>query len=160
MKKLFPLITLTFSLLTFSQKSDFWQNTRFGGGFSFGFGSNNTTIAISPVGVYDFNEELSLGASVGYLYNKQNDYSANVYSVGALALYKPIREIEFSTDLKQLYVNRSFGSLEDNYSYPTLNLGAAYVTGRVSLGIQYDVLYDENKSIYASAISPVIRILF
>ncbi|WP_369047790.1 hypothetical protein [Tenacibaculum sp. UWU-22] len=161
-KYAFIIIFIFVSSMIFSQSDDnkFLDNVRFGGGLGFGFGSNNTTISLTPVAVYDFNEEFSLGASLGYMYNKSGDFKSNIYSFGLLSLYKPIYQIEFSFDLKQLFINRSFSTTKDNYSYPSLNVGAAYISQKVALGIRYDVLYKKDKSVYPNAFSPFIRVLF
>ncbi|CAL2087635.1 hypothetical protein [Tenacibaculum sp. 190524A02b] len=143
-----------------AQESNFWNKVRFGGGFGLGFGNNNTTVAISPSAVYDFNEQFSLGLGVGYLYNKQNNFSSNVYSGSIISLYNPMNEIQLSAEFEHLFVNRRSRSFTENYNYPALYLGAAYRTGHVSFGIRYDVLYDKNKSIFASPISPIVRIFF
>ncbi|OCK42704.1 hypothetical protein BA195_07265 [Tenacibaculum soleae] len=160
MKTLITFSIFFYSLFSFSQESSFWNNTRFGGSFGFSFGSNTTTLSISPSAVYDFNEEFSLGGSIGYLYNKSSNYSANMYSASVITLYRPIPEIEFSGELLQSYVSKKIGTVKDNYSYPSLNIGVAYITGKVTFGVQYDVLYEEDKSIYANAFSPFIRIFF
>lgn len=160
MKTLITFSIFFYSLFSFSQESSFWNNTRFGGSFGFSFGSNTTTLSISPSAVYDFNEEFSVGGSIGYLYNKSSAYSANMYSASVITLYRPIPEIEFSGELLQSYVSKKIGTVKDNYSYPSLNIGVAYITGKVTFGIQYDVLYEEDKSIYANAFSPFIRIFF
>ncbi len=160
MKRIIPLCLFFCSISIFSQEDNFWDNVRFGGGFGFSFGSNATTLSISPSAVYDFSEEFSIGGSIGYLYNKSENYSANVYSASVITLYRPIRSVEFSGELLQSYVNKTAGSIEDNYSYPSLNIGAAYITGKITFGVQYDLLYKENKSIYANAFSPFIRVLF
>lgn len=94
------------------------------------------------------------------MYNKSKSYSANVYSASVITLYRPIRTIEFSGELIQSYVNRTIGIIKDNYSYPSLNLGAAYVTGKIAFGVQYDVLHKEDKSIYSNPLSPFVRVFF
>ena len=154
------LFLFLFSINIFSQESAFWNNTRFGGSFGFSFGRNTTTLSISPSAVYDFNEEFSFGGSIGYLYNKSSNYSANMYSASVIALFRPIPQIEFSSELLQSYVSKKIGTVKDNYSYPSLNIGVAYITGKVTFGVQYDILYKEEKSIYANAFSPFIRIFF
>ena len=160
MKKITLLCLLFYSISIFSQDSSFIDNVRLGGTFGFSFGSNNTTLAISPSAVYDFNEELSIGGSLGYLYNKSRNYSANVFSASIITLYRPIKQIEFSGELLQSYVNKTINSIKSNYSYPSLNIGAAYIAGKVTFGIQYDLLYKKDKSIYANAFSPFIRVFF
>ena len=160
MKKILLFCFLFCSITSFSQENNFWENVRVGGTFGFSFGNNITTLSISPSAVYDFNEEFSFGGSIGYSHNKSGDYSANMYTASVITMYRPIRQIEFSAELLQSYVSKTIGSSEDNYSYPSLNIGAAYITGKVTFGVQYDVLYKKDKSIYANAISPFIRVFF
>ncbi|CAM1347029.1 hypothetical protein [Tenacibaculum insulae] len=160
MKKLIILCLFLSSVSTFSQESSFWENTRFGGSFGFSFGNNTTTLSIAPGVIYDFSDEFSMGGNLGYLYNKSKGTSANMYSASVITLYRPIPQIEFSAELLQSYVRRKIGTIKDNYSYPSLNIGAAYITGKVTFGVQYDVLYKEDKSIYANALSPFIRVFF
>lgn len=164
MKKLFFCIALFLSLFTFSQENEtqsFWDNVRFGGGFGLGFGNNTTTIAISPTAIYDFNERFSLGTGIGYQYSKRGDVKSNVFSASILSLYNPINEVQLSAEFEQLFVNQSFNNISDNFSYPALHIGAAYRIGQnFTLGLRYDLLYNENESIYASAVSPIIRVFF
>ena len=164
MKNIFFLICLSFCSLSFSQNetdSDFWDNVRFGGGLGLGFGNNTTTFAISPTAIYDFNEKVSLGVSVGYQYSKQNDFKSNVYNIGVLSLYNPFEGIQLSLEFDQLFINQRFGLDTYSYTVPSLNVGAAYrVSRNVSFGVRYDVLYDQTKSVFASPISPIVRIFF
>lgn len=160
MKKIITLCLFLFVASSFSQESNFFDNIRFGGAFGFSLGSNTTTLSISPSLVYDFNEEFSFGGNIGYLYNKSKNYNASTYTAGVISLYRPIPTIEFSAELLQSYINKTIGNIKDNSSYPSLNIGAAYITGKVTFGIQYDVLYKKDKSIYANALTPFIRVYF
>ena len=68
-------------------------------------------------------------------------------------------------ELEQLRVNRSFEvvgapNLEDNYWSPALFLGVGYSNRNVTVGIRYDVLYDDEKSIYADPWMPFVRVYF
>ncbi len=162
MKKLVILLFLGFTMSTFSQNNDanFWDNVRFGGGFSLGFGTS-TTIAVSPSAIYDFDNGFSLGTGISYLYNKFDGTTSNVFGGSIISLYNiPVINIQLSGEFEQLFVNQKNSTIKVNYNYPALYLGAAYQTGRLSFGLRYDVLYDKNKSIYASAISPIIRFYF
>ena len=161
MKKRCTLLILFCATITFSQNnsSNFWNNVRFGGGFGLGFGSS-TTIAATPSAIYDFNEKFSMGLGLGYIYNKRDDIKSNIFSGSLISLFNPTNEIQLSGEFEQLFVNTNFGTEENSYNYPALYLGAAYRVGGISVGIRYDVLYDKTKSIYANAISPVIRFYF
>lgn len=164
MKKILFFIFLIGATIGFSQENEeynFWNNVRFGGGLGLGFGNNTTTFAISPTAIYDFNEKVSLGVSVGYQYSKQNDFKSNVYNIGILSLYNPFEGIQLSLEFDQLFINQRFGLDTYSYTVPSLNVGAAYrVSRNVSFGVRYDVLYDETKSVFASPISPIVRIFF
>ena len=75
-----------------------------------------------------------------------------------------INEIQLSTEFEQLNVNRKYNvnlNIEDdNYWIPALFLGVGYKSGNVTIGIRYDVLYDNEKSIYADPWAPFIRFYF
>ncbi|CAM1333459.1 hypothetical protein [Tenacibaculum aestuariivivum] len=163
MKKIYLLLFLITTVTAFSQDnkdSNFWDNVRFGGGFGLDFGNNNTTVSISPSAIYNFNKSFSLGLGVGYLYNKRADFKSNVFSSSIISLYNPLKEIQISAEYEHLFVNRSSNTINNTYNYPALYLGAAYRSGNFSLGIRYDVLYNKDKSIYTSPISPIVRIYF
>ncbi len=160
MKKIILFFIICFSTTLYAQESNFWDNVRFGGGFGLGFGNNNTTISIAPSVIYDFNETISLGAGVGYLYNKQNDFKSNVFSTSIISLYNPLDEIQLSAEYEHLFVHRNFNDFINKYNYPALYIGAAYRTGNFSLGVRYDLLYNKEKSIFTSPISPIIRFYF
>ena len=98
-------------------------------------------------------------------YNKlKNRYSSTVLGGSVIGLFNPFSQLQLSAEFEEMNVNRTFeydgADLEENYRYPALFLGAGYRTGNVSMGIRYDVLYDENKSIYADPWAPFIRVYF
>lgn len=160
----FSILLLTFSFNIASSQNDtnFWNNVRFGGGFNVGLGNNFTTIAISPSAVYDFSEKFSAGMSVSYLHskNKRFDNSLNVYGASVLSLYNVIDGIQLSGEFEELYINQRNDTFKNSYWNPALYFGASYRTGAISIGMRYDVLYDENKSIYSSPFTPIFRVFF
>lgn len=160
MKKLFILLLLSICLQTFSQRTDFWDHVQFGGGFTLGFG-NQTTIGISPSAIYNFDNGFALGASANYLYSEINDFTTQVYGASLISLYQTKFGIQLSGEFDYNFARQSLlsgGSINTNF--PALHLGIAYNQGRFAVGIRYDVLYDENKSVFASPISPVVRFYF
>ena len=164
MKKVFSLIFLSIAFTGISQEandSKFWDNVRFGGSFGVGFGNNTSNVAIFPSAIYEFNETFAMGVNLGYQYAKRNDVKSNVFSSGLLGLVNPIYEIQLSAEYEQLFVNSSFGDFRESYNYPALYFGAAYqISNNFVIGLRYDVLYNTNESIYASALSPIVRIFF
>ena len=164
MKKNLLVIFLLSTIFTNAQNDNdpkFWDNVRFGGGFGLGFGSNQTTIAISPSAIYEFNDMFALGLGGSYLYAKNGNLKSNVYGASFISLFNPVEEIQLSAEFEQLFVTqKQLGFDNYNFDYPALYLGAAYRVGRFAVGVRYDVLYDNNKSIFASAFSPIIRFYF
>lgn len=159
MKKIFLLVCLGLSLSSFSQKSDFWENVQFGGGVSLGFGSQ-TTIGISPSAIYNFDNGFALGAGLNYLYSEINDFSTSVYGASIISLYQTKFGVQLSGEFDYNFANQKNQFASVNTNFPALHLGVAYNQGRFAVGIRYDVLYDENKSVFASPISPIVRFYF
>lgn len=165
MKK-YILLSIAFTLVNvfiYSQenekKSDFWKNVQFGGGLTLGISNNVSTYGISPSAIYNFNDKFSAGVGVSYLYSKYKNASSafNSYGGSLITLYKPIDEIQLSGEFEQSHI--TYGNLSRDI--PALFLGAGYVyRSNIAVGIRYDVLYDENKSLYGSAINPFVRIYF
>ncbi|WP_439131955.1 hypothetical protein [Polaribacter sp.] len=159
MKKIALLFCISFSLATFSQRSNFWDNVQFGGGFTLGFG-NQTNIGISPSAIYNFNNGFAAGAGLGYMYREIGDFSTNAYNISIISLFQTNFGIQFSGDLEYHFASQTDRFTTFKTNFPALHLGIAYNQGRFAFGIRYDVLYDTNKSIFASPISPVIRFYF
>ncbi len=164
MKKYLLLIFLLFAFVSNAQQDNdpkFWDHVHFGGGFGLGFGSNQTTIAISPSAIYEFNEMFALGLGGSYLYAKNNDLKSNVFGASIISLFNPLNEIQLSVEFEQLFVTQKQLGFDDyTFDYPSLYLGAAYRVGWFAAGLRFDVLYDEDKSIFASPFSPIIRFYF
>jgi len=166
---LIPIFIMIFGFSAhgqFSSKSSndrFLDNVRFGGGLSLSFGSDFFSASVSPSAIYDFNQYFSAGAGLDFSYFSINDSESFVYGASLISLFNPIRQLQLSAEFQELRVNRTFEradlSLEDNYWYPALFLGIGYSNGPVTVGIRYDVLYDD-KSIYAQAYVPFVRIYF
>jgi hypothetical protein len=168
MKKNF-LLSILFILIFFTyvnaqdSNDKFWDNVSYGGGFNVGFGSNFTTIAISPSAIYNFSDVFSSGVSLSYLYSKNKffDTKSNVYGGSLISLFNVAQAVQLSAEFEELNINvkDNFGN-SDSYWSPALYLGAAYNTGNISIGLRYDALYDDDKSIYSSAFTPVFRFYF
>ena len=165
----FTCLMLT-SLLTFSQNdsqnqgSDFWKNVRFGGGLGLGISNGFFSATVAPTAVYQFNSDFALGIGLNGTFNSRKDvYKSTILGGSLLSLYNPINELQLSAEFEQLNVNRKFEDSQfsdDNYWYPALFLGAGYRTGNVIFGVRYDVIYDEDQSIYAEPWIPFVRVFF
>ncbi len=166
---------LLLSLLIFStfqassqtnpQRSDFWQKVRFGGGVGVSFGEGFFSGTLAPSAIYEFNPEFALGVGLNGTYNKlKYNYKSTIVGGSVLGLWNVIPELQLSAEFEELFVSRKYDDLvpieNEDYWYPALFLGAGFRNGFVTFGIRYDVLYDENKSIYADAWMPFVRIYF
>lgn len=169
--KFTALIFLLISAIAFAQnntsdqKSEFWKNVRFGGGVGLSIGDGFFSGTLAPTAIYEFTNDFAMGVGLNGTYNSRKDfYNSTIIGGSALALFNPIRELQMSAEFEELNVNRKYESdlnlKDDNYWYPALFLGAGYRTGNVTFGIRYDVLYDEDKSIYADPWIPFVRVFF
>lgn len=149
---------------TQTQGSDFWQNVRFGGGVALSFGNNIFSATVAPSAIYDFNEQFSAGASLNYTYFKDDDFFKSTIIGGSfIGLYNPLQEIQLSAEFEYMNVNRDFNDpifIDDNYWQPAVFFGVGYTTNNITLGVRYNVLHDDDKSIYADALVPFFRVYF
>jgi hypothetical protein len=145
-----------------TSSNDFWEKVQFGGGIGLSFGSGYTDIALSPSAIYNFNETFALGMSLqgGYISSK-NYYKSYTYGGSLIGLINPIPQIQLSAELEQLRINTDYNYLgSDNFWNTALYLGGGYRSGNVTIGARYDVLHDDNKSIYSEAFMPFVRVYF
>ena len=167
-----PYIFLFFLLIGFSSmgqnhqtKSNFWNNVHYGGGLGLGFTNGGFNGSVSPSAIYQVNEQFATGVSLNFNYAKFNDDKLLAYGGSVITLFNPVPLLQLSGELEQLRINRTISNLgladiEDNYWSPALFLGLGYSNQNVTFGIRYDVLYDDDKSIYANAWMPFVRVYF
>lgn len=146
-------------------KSDFWKHVQFGGGFGLGVGNNYADIMVAPNAIYNFNNYVSAGLGLQYNYIKQKDfYNANLYGASVLALFNPTEELQISTEVEQLRVNRTFKNGFDSNSQDFWNtalfIGLGYRNDNITLGIRYNILHNDRDNIYPEAFMPFVRIYF
>ncbi|WP_323027224.1 hypothetical protein [Gelidibacter japonicus] len=152
-------------LRTTQSSSDFWSHVRFGGGIGLSFGDGFFSGTLAPSAIYEFNEQFAFGVGLNGTYNKRKDlYKSTVFGGSLIGLFNPITEIQLSAEFEELNVSRNwddrYARPNENYWYPALFLGLGYRSHNVSVGIRYDVLYDEGKSIYGDAWVPFVRVYF
>ncbi len=161
---LFSFCAFSQNTTTNTQGSDFWQNVRFGGGLGLGFGNGIFSATIAPSAIYDFNSQFAAGVSLNYTYFNDDDFFKSTIVGGSfIGLYNPLNEIQLSTEFEYLNVSRNFEDpifVDDNYWQPAVFFGIGYRTNNVTFGIRYNVLHDEDKSIYADALVPFFRVYF
>ena len=147
-----------------SQQSDFWRNVRFGGGLGLSFGNGIFSATVAPSAIYEFNSHFAAGIGLNYTYFNDDDFFRSTIVGGSfISLYNPLPEIQLSSEFEYLNVNRDFESdlfEDDNYWQPAIFFGIGYTTNNVTIGIRYNVLHDDDKSIYADPLVPFVRVYF
>ncbi|GAA4047636.1 hypothetical protein [Flavobacterium chungnamense] len=145
-------------------KSDFWSDVQFGGGIGLALGSGYSNISISPTAIFNVNQYVSVGAGLQYSFLKQSDfYSSHMYGGSVIALFNPIEEIQLSTELEQLRVNVDLEGSNSNsadFWNTGLFVGAGYRMDNITIGIRYNVLFNNDKNVYADALMPFVRVFF
>lgn len=167
-KKVTFIILLFFgfnNLVQSQEVNDFWGHVRFGGGIGLSFGDGFFSGTLAPSAIYEFNETVALGLGLnGTINNRKGFYKSTIYGGSLIGLINVIPQLQFSTEFEELRVNRKYDVFynlpDDNYWSPALFLGLGYRSGNVTLGIRYDVLYDNERSIYADAWAPFVRFYF
>ena len=147
------------------ETSNFWDHVRFGGGIGFSFGNRVFSGTLAPSAIYQFNNQFAAGVGLSGTYTSQKDvYNATIIGGSLLGLYSIFPELQLSAEFEENYVSRNFDAVfdieDDSYFYPALFLGAGYNTGPVTIGVRYDVLYNEEDSIYANPWAPFVRVYF
>ncbi|MFD1062856.1 alpha-ketoglutarate decarboxylase [Winogradskyella litorisediminis] len=159
-----------FSFLSFSQQENnsnsFWNNVRFGGGIGLNFGNGFFSGTLAPQAIYDVNPYFSTGVGLTGSYSSQRDvFNSTILGGSLIALTNPFPTVQVSAELEQVNVNTTFDSnftstRDPNFWATALFLGVGYRSGNVTFGVRYDVLYDEDKSIYADPWLPFVRLWF
>lgn len=147
-----------------TEESDFFDHVRFGGSLGASFSNDGYGIFLAPKAVYDFNKYTSAGIGLGGSYTSIDEFSASSFSGSLIGLLRPVYNIQLSAEFEENYVSRNWeltgANRKDSYWYPALFLGAGYTAGPVTAGIRYDILYDDSKSIYGSALMPFVSVYF
>lgn len=167
----FLVVTLTFFVFSAYQckaqniQNEFWQNVRYGGGLGLNFGNGFFTATIAPSAIYQFNDKAGLGLGLNATFNNQRDFfKTTVLGGSVIGLYNVIPEIQLSGEFEQLNVSRRYDIKVDlpneNFWSPALFLGAGFRNGNVIIGMRYNVLHDDEKSIYIDPWVPFVRFFF
>ncbi|WP_136481478.1 alpha-ketoglutarate decarboxylase [Cognatitamlana onchidii] len=146
-------------------KHDFWSHMRYGGGIGLNFGSGFFSGTLAPSAIYQFDQQFALGLGLNFTYNSQkNVYNSTVLGASIIGLYNVIPQLQISAEFEQLNVDRNYDTSlnirNENYWLPALYLGLGYRSNNVAVGIRYDVLYDDDRSIYADPWAPFVRFYF
>ena len=144
-----------------------WAKVYLGGGLGLQFGST-TVVDISPIIGYRFNESLSAGLGLTYLYYKVSslNYQTNVYGGGPFVRYvfakNLFAHVEYQILNSEFYLldqsNRIVSTYRENVNYFWVGGGFRQELGRnaylVLMGL-YDLNYSD-LSIYPT--NPILRV--
>lgn len=156
---------VTFKSFAQDKQNNFWERVRIGGGIGLSFGDGFFSGTLAPSAIYDFNEQFSAGVGLNGTYNSlRNQYNSTIIGGSVIALYNVIPQLQLSTEFEQLHVSRNYDNsialADQNYWYPALFLGAGFRQQNFTIGLRYDVLFDNDRSVYASAYIPFVRVYF
>jgi hypothetical protein len=161
----FAIACLSISTMHGQEDREFQDKVRFGGSLGVGFGSGYTDVTVAPGALYEINEFVGVGAGLqGTYVNRRNNFSAFMYGGSVLAVVNPLPQIQLSAEVEQLRVNLDVDenrrNFDRNFWNTALFLGVGYRTNNVTIGLRYNVLYDENEMVYSDALMPFIRVYF
>ena len=142
----------------------FWDNISIGGGIGLGVGNGIFSASIAPSAIYNFNEYLSAGPGLQYSYQNGRNFTTSLYGGSLAVLANPVRLMQLSAEIEQLYVdqNQEFinGTASTSFWNTALFIGAGYRVGPATIGVRYNVLFQEDDDIYATAWAPFVRVFF
>lgn len=157
--------SLSYSQIGIGSRSMKQQNQwRVGGGVAMSFGNNNAfAVNISPFIGYEVITNLEAGISTGYQYSKYRDQQQNLFSIGPYLNYYPMESIFLRTQYeyftgKSKIKNTNYSS---SFDESALWIGGGFRSGgsvQLHVGILYNVLYEENKSLFSEAFQPIIGV--
>ena len=174
MKKLFSLITIILSLACHAQddknillpqnqkQSNFFDNFTIGASF----GNNLWGVSLAPRIGYKVTEDFEVAFSVNYYYQKGPSVQYNSLSLGPSLNYYIARNFYVKASYQHYFIDQKTKGVSEHYKTEesALYLGGGYMQylgGRsyLRLGLSYNVLYDKNKSIFSSGLSPEVGIV-
>ena len=158
---------------TVVQKSapTFQPSWSFGGNLGMSFWNDGTDIFLAPKAYYHLSPKFIAGVGLTYVYSdgeyftnsiggvKYYNFHSNSFGVSTSALFRPFPFLQLSAEYEGLQTEWR-GVVDDSYWNNAIYLGASFVTGNFSFGFRYDVIYDENKSVYGDAWTPFIGFYF
>jgi hypothetical protein len=153
-------------------KSIFWQKVQFGGGLGLAFGNGYSNFSLSPTGYYHLNKTVSVGVGMSGSYVAQESnpsnynalgYKSTVFGGSLIGLFHPIENIQLSTEIEQLRVNRKFNGVNtsnDSFWNTAVFIGVGYRSQNVTFGVKYNLLYANQNNVYAQDWLPFVRVMF
>ncbi len=147
-----------------SIRSNFWDKVQYGGGLGINFGNDYFAMNVAPSAIYNFNDYFAMGPGLSYSYVKNGNFKTSITGGSVIALFNPLPQIQLSAEIEELYVNQkqefSTETYQRDFWNTALFLGAGFRSGFTTIGVRYNVLFDDTNAIYPSAVQPFIRFYF
>lgn len=156
------------------REASFWDKTRFGGNIWFSFGASST-VFLQPTIYHDVTPRLMMGLGATYIYQKTTvptlagdiDHTQNVWGGRALLFFRVWDQLNLTGDLNYSKLEYQIDNTDrfEQEWIPSLYLGIQYGirmgrSGYTFVGVSYDVLHDERRSLYSSPWQPSIAFAF
>ncbi|CAN0600756.1 unnamed protein product, partial [Ectocarpus sp. 12 AP-2014] len=125
-----------------------------------------TNISLSPNLIYNVSDNFSLGAGVQGSYNSiKNVQKTTTFGANVIGQYNLSKKLMSLLEFAQLKVNTKqetpTGEIKDDFWESALFVGAGYnINNKISIGAKFNVLYDDDESVYSSPIIPFVNITF
>ena len=173
LKLLLAIGVLVYSHTTFSQTntaiaadstSQEQKRLVFGVGFGLNF-VGGTNISLSPNLIYKVSDKVSFGVGIQGSYAAIKDLqNTTTFGGNIISFYSPVKKITTLLEFAQLRVKTKTETPTENtvkYWDSALFVGAGFsVTKNILIGAKYNVLYDDEESVYTSAIIPFVNVSF
>jgi len=134
-------------------------------GGSFGSGGG-TTVYLTPKVGYKLTNDFEAGLAGNFSWQNSDYFSSTIVGVGPFANYYIGRSFYLSSLFQQYFINTKDKYYDEKYSSDeaALFLGAGYMQNLGSgvymqLGVMYNVLYDDQKSVFSSGLVPNVGIV-
>ena len=156
------LLCLTSPYLLQSQTASFGSKLRYGGGLGLSFGRDAYSVNLSPSAIYPASEQIAIGLGISFSSSKFGDDKLLAYGGSLISLFNPIPQLQTSLEFEQLRVRFDYNNdgFREKYWLPALYAGLGYRSGNVTVGVRYDLLFNENRSLYADPWAPFLRFYF
>lgn len=137
--------------------------------FGCGFGLNfvgGTSLSLSPNLNYMVSNKVSIGAGLQGNYLSIKDLQSTTTIGGnIIAQYAPTRSLTTLLEFSELNASTKretpTGETKDTFWESALFIGIGYnITDNILLGLKYNVLYDDNQSVYTGPILPFVNVNF
>ena len=165
------LITLVFTQPLCAQggRSGFWGDVQYGGGLGLGISRDYTNVLVAPSAIYQLNDYFSTGVGLmgSFVKSKNNfaeSFSSKILGGSLIGLVNPLENIQLSAELEQMHVQQQITTnsiqLKDDFWNTALFLGIGFRSENLTIGLRYNVLFDEKDRIYADPYMPFVRLYF